>query len=233
VALSPAGRTLIVGDVHGCASELRALLDKVAFGASDRLLLVGDLIARGPDSLGVLDLVLETKGRFVRGNHEERLLLARKDSKLKLPESHRVLLTALREDHWQMLAESPLWLDVPEHGARLVHAGLDPALPQIGAQERKVLLNVRTLPDESGEEVLWATRYHGPEQVVFGHHAMQGLQLHPWATGLDTGCVYGNSLTALLLGAGEPIAALAEARRAQLASVPAERIWFDPRGQSR
>jgi len=49
-------RTVIVGDVHGCRRELEWLLELVRFGTGDRLVFVGDLVARGPDSLGVLAL---------------------------------------------------------------------------------------------------------------------------------------------------------------------------------
>src|SRR5580692_7866895 len=68
------GRTLIVGDVHGCRAELEALLDVIRFTTGDQLVLVGDLLARGPDSLGVLDVVRRVGALFVRGNHEEKLL---------------------------------------------------------------------------------------------------------------------------------------------------------------
>src|SRR3954468_22083686 len=68
------GRTIIVGDVHGCRAELDALLDRVAFTTGDRLVFVGDLIARGPDSAGVLDIARRTGAVIVRGNHEEKIL---------------------------------------------------------------------------------------------------------------------------------------------------------------
>ena len=67
-------RTLIVGDVHGCARELDDLLDAVRFDrTNDRLVLVGDLVARGPDSRGVVERVAEYNGAFVRGNHDDIL----------------------------------------------------------------------------------------------------------------------------------------------------------------
>jgi Calcineurin-like phosphoesterase len=226
------GRSIVVGDVHGCLLELDDLLKKVAFDISvDSLYLVGDVLARGPDSRGVLSRIRDCRGRFVRGNHEERLLAARKDTKVKLSTSHRELLESLRPDEWEQIEEAPLWLDLPEHQLRLVHAGLDPQIEQMGAQERSLVLNVRTLRDETGVEYLWAERYTGPVHIAFGHHAMRGLQVHPYATGLDTGCVYGNRLTALVLdetGTGR-LARTPELRDTQLVSVPAKRIWFDPK----
>jgi hypothetical protein len=225
-------RTVVVGDVHGCLLELDDLLKKVGFEVGvDSLYLVGDVLARGPDSRGVLARIRECRGRFVRGNHEERLLAARKDAKVKLSASHKQLLETLSREEWQQIEEAPLWLDLPQHQLRLVHAGIDPQIEQMGAQERSLVLNVRTLRDETGHEYLWAERYTGPVHIAFGHHAMRGLQIHPWATGLDTGCVYGNRLTALVLpevGPGKLVQA-EELREAQMVYVQARRIWFDPK----
>ena len=68
------GRTVLVGDVHGCPEELEALLHEVHFDTGDRLVLVGDVLARGPDSIGVLDIVRRTGAVLVRGNHEDKIL---------------------------------------------------------------------------------------------------------------------------------------------------------------
>ena len=71
------GRLIVVGDVHGMLHELLALLDKVQFDKnSDHLILAGDLIAKGPDSPGVVDLVMSLGATAVRGNHEDRVILA-------------------------------------------------------------------------------------------------------------------------------------------------------------
>ena len=68
------GRTIVIGDVHGCADELEALLEKLALKRGDRLFLVGDLVVRGPSPNRVLQLVREVGGVAVCGNHEWRLL---------------------------------------------------------------------------------------------------------------------------------------------------------------
>jgi hypothetical protein len=77
-------------------------------------------------------------------------------------------------------------------------------------------------------EVLWGAAYAGPPHVVFGHNAAPGLQLHPWATGLDTGCVYGGRLTAMILAPGQRAPRTLHLRRRLLFSEPARRIWYAP-----
>ena len=47
-------RTIIIGDVHGCLDELESLVSRCGYAVGDRLILVGDLVAKGPDSLGVV-----------------------------------------------------------------------------------------------------------------------------------------------------------------------------------
>jgi hypothetical protein len=235
------GRTVIVGDVHGCRRELVELLDRVAFTAGDRLVSVGDLIARGPDSLGVLDVIRRTGAIVVRGNHEQKLVswkeakmarLRGEDAReVKLGPIHADLAEELRPIDWSLLETSLLWLDLPEHGVRVVHAGVQPGVP-IDRVKPSTLMRIRTVgangrPSRDGG-VLWGARYVGPPHIVFGHNAAPGLQLHRWATGLDTGCVYGGRLTALVLGEGQRLPMPFAARRLLLASQPAARVYFEP-----
>jgi hypothetical protein len=71
------GRLVIVGDVHGMKNELVKLLEKIKFERHiDHLILAGDMISKGPDSIGVLDFVMDLGASAVRGNHEDRILLA-------------------------------------------------------------------------------------------------------------------------------------------------------------
>ena len=72
------GRTIVVGDVHGCSAELEDLLERIGFSSADRLVFVGDLVARGPDSRGVLALMRQLDATSVRGNHEGKLLAWRR-----------------------------------------------------------------------------------------------------------------------------------------------------------
>lgn len=226
-------RTIIVGDVHGCRGELEDLLAHLGFGASDRLVMVGDLVVRGPDPAGTVDLVRRLGARAVRGNHEDRLLKWRARAtdarRPGLGVMQRETVGALRRRHWEFFASLPLWLDLPEHGIRVVHAGVLPGLP-IEQQDPRVIMYMRSLspegePEERRGSVLWGARYEGPPHVVFGHNASDKPQIHAHATGIDTGCVYGGRLSAMVLREGEPPPP-PEERQDVLVSVPARRAYF-------
>lgn len=186
-------------------------MDKLALTQDDALVFVGDLVARGPDTPGVLQLARASHAQSVRGNHEERLLKARaarlsKTRPPRLSPSHQHLLDTLREDEWNFLEGLPLSLEFPGHNIRVVHAGVQPGLP-FEKQAPFTLLHVRSLnergePSDRYAKQSWAERYREEPHIVFGHNAQAGLQLHPCATGLDTGCVYGGHLTALVLPTG-------------------------------
>ncbi len=203
------GRTIVIGDVHGCREEAEDLLARCGHTPDDGVIFVGDLVAKGPDSAGVIDLCLELGARSVLGNHDAAILRylraeATGDVRPPLKPAYRPVIDALRPHHVAYLDALPLWIAVPEHDALVVHAGLVPGVP-LEEQDPAMLLNMRTLrPDGRGsassdDGVLWGTLWPGPEFVVFGHHATAGLQRHPFAVGLDTGCVYGRDLTACLL----------------------------------
>jgi hypothetical protein len=232
--------TLIVGDVHGCRVELEALLDEVNFSSGDQLVLVGDLVARGPDSLGVLDVARQAGALIVRGNHEEKILAWRREDEAHerggaparpLGRMHAEVADRMRPIDWSMLSNAPLWLDLPEHRLRVVHAGLVPGVP-MHDQKKKNLLRIRAIGSDGeprsarGGGTPWGQSYRGPPHVVFGHNADVKPQFHRWATGIDTGCVYGGRLTALVLSEGESVPMDLRARKRRMVSVPAKRTYF-------
>ena len=227
-------RTVIVGDVHGCTGELEELLEHMRFAeGTDELVLVGDLVARGPDTKGTLALARRLRARAVRGNHEDRLLAWRRRGKPLGPDHERVV-TTLSEDDWRMLEAMPLWLDLPAHGVRVVHGGLVPGVA-VDRAPPDALLKMRTIDargrwsDEPDAGPLWGTLYEGPPHAVFGHNARPEPQLHSWATGIDTACVYGGRLTAVVLDEGEAMPR-GEAVRGLLKSVPALRKYYGGKG---
>jgi diadenosine tetraphosphatase ApaH/serine/threonine PP2A family protein phosphatase len=206
---SEPARHILIGDVHGCLDELERLLKLADAGREDVIISVGDLVAKGPDSQGVVALARERRIQTVRGNHDEAVLRHRRavlanQEPPHLKKGHRAVAESLREQDWQYLESTPLHLRLPSFGVCVVHAGMVPGVP-LEAQRPEDLMTMRSIkPDGSASPKLedgprWATLWQGPERVIFGHDALSGLQIERFATGLDTGCVYGGTLTALLL----------------------------------
>jgi Calcineurin-like phosphoesterase len=227
-------RTLFIGDVHSCADELAELVERAALSSGDRVVLTGDLLSRGPKPHEVMHLYRQLGARAAVGNHEQRLLEARRarqrgEREPRLSPSHQAIVDELTAEDWQLLDSMPLLVPVPEHGVVVAHAGIDATLP-LTEQDAWVVTHVRSigadgkLSEKWGTP--WATSYAGPEHIVFGHNARKSPQLHPFATGLDTGCVYGGRLTGMLLPDGQRPPAPAE-RGDCLISVPARQAYSD------
>ncbi|KIW00643.1 uncharacterized protein PV09_07836 [Verruconis gallopava] len=240
-------RLVFVGDVHGCKSELMQLLDKVGFNPSnDHLIFTGDLIAKGPDSSGAVDLAMELGASCVRGNWEDRTLLAyntltskqhplpgpAEDPRTKedyLDEesfSHgdykdRALAKLLTKEQIKWLKACPVILKVGRisgfnKGSEIVvaHAGLVPGIalerqdPFQAMNMRSIDLNTRVPSAErKGEpwEKLWNHHQIHLKDVsqratiIYGHDAKRGLNIQKYSKGLDSACLKGGSLTAMIL----------------------------------
>jgi bis(5'-nucleosyl)-tetraphosphatase (symmetrical) len=216
---------VFVGDLQGCGDELEDLLDALAYDPErHELFFVGDLVNRGPASARVLRRLMELGAESVLGNHDLHLLaVARGERKLKAIDTFRDVLEAPdRGLLLQWLRMRPLvrvWED-----AVLVHAGLNPrwgdprkvaapleaaiaggAIPRRDA-DLDFLVEVRHCDadgnrplddDHPGAEFApWDQHYAGRRTVVCGHWAARGLVRTERVCSLDTGCVWGGSLTA-------------------------------------
>lgn len=220
---SPPARTIIVGDIHGCIDELRDLLSAVALRPEDHLVTLGDTISKGPDSRGVLEFLLtRPRTTCLLGNMEWRLLQAdREDCLHTLPEALRETLESFGRE-WPRLREAmrrwPLWHSEVEH--LCVHAGLRPGR-RLEDQTAHDLLHIRRVKGRQGSCPVtlskpWWELHTGPPVVVFGHTPMPSPLVSRWALGLDTGCVTGGHLTALVLP------------ERRLIQVPARRAYAGP-----
>lgn len=215
-------RRIFIGDIQGCREELEKLLALLKFDPSrDDLEPVGDLVNRGPDSLGTLRLLKSLGAGGVLGNHDLHLLAARRgDRSLKTLDTLGPVLKAPDCDEllaW--LRAKPFvktWPDVI-----LVHAGLSPAWvtpsaalagldPEVAHPRIDIATRVRWCdakgevppseddpPKEPGFKP-WFDHLKGRfrETIVFGHWARLGLVNRIGFRGLDTGCVWGGRLTA-------------------------------------
>jgi bis(5'-nucleosyl)-tetraphosphatase (symmetrical) len=230
------GRRIFVGDVQGCRVELEMLLEELRFDPSeDELHPVGDLVNRGPDSVGCLRLLRDVGAGGVLGNHDLHLLGAAGGARPELPGDtfQDVLQADDRDELLDWLAERPFVRAFPE--AVLVHAGLSPAwkdpigvlaVEDVRAPGPNALFAVRVrtcdaegrTEREAGSDARPWHRFHDPERIggrvlVFGHWAAQGLLVRPGLRGLDSGCVWGGELSAWI------------AEEDRIVQVPAERPY--------
>ena len=214
-------RTLVVGDIHGCAQELEAL---VASANPTHIIVTGDLFTRGPDPLGVWQLLAfwdrtkELNG--VLGNHDQRLLdVVNGNIADQQPITDTIIALSKEGNAWaEWLQHRPVFLKV---GAfTVVHAGLHPYEGQPGTS-KEMAQNLRHWPFGRTEGPLWHAKYTAQERVIFGHDARRGLVRIerdglPWIVGLDSGCVYGGRLSGYLI------------EEDRLYSVRAKDMYVDP-----
>ena len=189
-------RRIFIGDIQGCRVQLEKLLERCEFRpGTDRVLPVGDLVNKGPDSAGVLRHLMDVDAQSVLGNHD-LWWLAKEKWKDK----------ALR--NW--LAAQPV---VRVHADLIqVHAGLHPSWTEaklrgpLDADEIEYATTIRYCapdgtpptadwppPDEPYAP--WDTFWRG-KRVVCGHWARRGLVQNKHCVSLDTGCCYGGKLSA-------------------------------------
>ncbi|MET7640983.1 polynucleotide kinase-phosphatase [Streptomyces sp. NPDC005438] len=240
----------LVGDVHGCRSELEALLDRLGYvlerddrgrptgarhPAGRTAVLVGDLVDRGPDSPGVLRLVMGMveagTALCVPGNHENKLTRHLAGRTVRL--THGLAETVAQLE--AVAAEEP---DFAERAARFIDSlvshylldGGDLVVCHAGLPERyhgRTSGRVRShalYGDTTGEtdeyglpvRYPWAEEYRGRAAVVYGHTPTPRASWVNNTLCLDTGCVFGGALTALRWPERE------------LVDVPAERVWYEP-----
>ncbi|MGJ3243939.1 MAG: metallophosphoesterase [Opitutales bacterium] len=216
--------TLIIGDVHGCFDELARLLDILKPAQDDRLIQLGDLINKGPDSPGCVALARQTGMTCLIGNHEDRLLQARqaRTPLQQLKRDDAATLTAIEDPaDWDWLATLPDQLPLPELETVCVHGGFLPGDPRPWQdQPRSITSQIQVIApgnrpgkrSDWPDSPLWADFWTGPPRVLYGHTPRPEPYLSPWALGIDTGCVYGGRLTAWVFPENRPVSV--RARRA-------------------
>ncbi len=147
------GRTIAIGDIHGCEIAFRALIEAISPQTDDTIVTLGDYIDRGADSKGVIDRLIELERTChlvsLLGNHEELMLNARKDKGglafwqacggAATLESYDELerIEAVPEEHWDFLERCGTYH--ASEGHFFVHANYDPAKP-LEEQDRRHLL---------------------------------------------------------------------------------------------
>ncbi len=239
----------VIGDVHGCRAELEALLGKLGYvierddkgrpvtaahPESRTAVFVGDLVDRGPDTPGVLRLVMgmvaDRTALCVAGNHDYKLVRALDGRNVRIAHGLEQSLAQLADEDDEFRAAAQAFLrELPGHylldKGRLVvaHAGLPESLHgSTSGRARSFALygaptgevDVHGLPIRYD----WAQDYRGAPVVVYGHTPVTALQWVNNTLCLDTGVVFGGTLSALRYPELETL------------SVPAEQVWCERAG---
>jgi serine/threonine protein phosphatase 1 len=205
-------RIIAIGDVHGCIDELSRLVSAIAPTNDDRIVMLGDLVNRGPDGRGVVRLCREIGATALLGNHERRLLKAREGRRMrKLGDNDLATFKSLKNDDWEYLEKMLPSYHIPSLNTVFVHGGFLPFVPW--NEQGKSIVTMIQVIDEKGKPRKrsdaplgcphWSDLWIGPQFVVYGHTPWREVRRTKWTLGLDTGCVYGGALSALVLPANE------------------------------
>jgi polynucleotide kinase-phosphatase len=240
----------IIGDVHGCYEELLELLTQLGYTiekvtettenlgfevsapAGRKVVFVGDLVDRGPNSVGVLKLVMcmvqAGIAYCVPGNHDFKLQKYLSGKKVQLTHGLEVTVAQLEGESATFKRQlSDFLYSLVSHyvfdGGNLVvvHAGLKEAMQGRGSGAVRSFSMYGETTGETDEFGLpvrynWAKEYRGRAKVVFGHTPVPEAEWLNRTIDIDTGCVFGGKLTALRYPEEE------------LVSVPAKEVYWVP-----
>lgn len=203
----------VVGDIHGCADELKRMIEGLPLATTDRLVFLGDYVDRGPDSKAVVTYLIDLQKNapqefvFLKGNHEDMLLsylgFQGRYGEMFLFNGGEATLTsygvssrgdskdkirgALPDNHLEFFAALKSYYITDEF--LCVHAGINPT---------------KVLALQTEEELFWIRDafimqpHPLPYTVLFGHTPHREVLCDlPYKIGLDTGLVYGNKLSCL------------------------------------
>lgn len=196
-------RTIAIGDVHGCSQALRAVLDEIEPQAEDRLVMLGDYVDRGPDSRGVIDMLLELRGQCelvtLLGNHElmmygalvdeDRLRFWLNYGGRQTLASYGGALEEIPASHREFIENCLPFFETDTH--IFIHANYDPNLP------------LREQPEALAFWTHLGGRVPPPhcsgKTVIVGHTPQPDAEIRDWGhlLCLDTCCFGGGWLTAL------------------------------------
>lgn len=195
-----------IGDIHGCNTELEKLITMIDSIYGDiSIVSVGDVVDRGPGVHESIQLLKQRNVLMCMGNHEDKLLRWKKGSDVRIGNSQQVSLDAMKEDDWTWIATAKDYIDFPDRKLKVVHAGFIPSIPYI-EQPYKTIIRLRDLdlaqakmlPLGATGGTFWAALWDGPDHIIFGHEAFTNVHKFPRATGIDTACVFGGKLSALI-----------------------------------
>lgn len=222
-------RTIMISDIHGAIDEFNDLLEKIEYDSNqDRLIILGDLTDRGPDSIGVLRKVRSMGVECIRGNHDQKILKWVNNGKKFYKDSNQQYYNDLTDDDIEFIFKMPLYIELDD--VIIVHAGIRPFIP-IDKQKPDDLMYLRYTDksgntislkkiDKIGEEaagaVFWTSFGSFGKNIVYGHHVyMNTIKIDAFddgtaCYGIDGGVPFGGTLNAFIWETKEVISVKAK-----------------------
>ncbi|MCM3719134.1 bis(5'-nucleosyl)-tetraphosphatase PrpE [Fictibacillus phosphorivorans] len=215
----------IIGDIHGCFKEYQELTEALGYSWTDglpkqqdrKLVFLGDLTDRGPESIKVMehvcDLVEQKQALYTPGNHCNKLYRYLIGRNVQVKHGLETTVAELKEldearrkkvsDRFCTLYENaPLYLELDFGNLVVAHAGI--RADYIGQTNKKVKTFVlygditgETNPDGTPVRRDWAKEHHGDLTIVYGHTPVEDVRHIKNTWNIDTGCVFGGKLSAL------------------------------------
>ncbi|MGJ9382505.1 bis(5'-nucleosyl)-tetraphosphatase PrpE [Salipaludibacillus sp. CF4.18] len=215
----------VIGDIHGCFKEMEELLQELGYSVSEKSIahpdsripvFLGDLTDRGPASVKVLtqvcNWILAGHALYCPGNHCDKLYRYFQGRNVQLKNGLETTVTELEQlplknrkaisnQFKKVYEQSPLYLVLDQGSLVVAHAGIRPDM--IGEKNKRVKTFVlygditgETLPDGRPVRRDWASNYPSNSHIIYGHTPVKTARKVGKTFNIDTGCVFGGSLTA-------------------------------------
>lgn len=215
----------IIGDIHGCFTELVRLTKKLGYDWTSGVpqhpdgrlpVFLGDLTDRGPNSLSVVDTVCQLVERqralYVPGNHCDKLYRYFIGRNVQIQNGLETTVAEyealddrlqkhLRQNFIRLYESAPLYLRLDHDNLIVAHAGLREDMIGRGGRRVKTFvlygdITGEKLPDGRPLRRDWARLYQGRRWIVYGHTPVLRPRRINRTINIDTGCVFGGALTA-------------------------------------
>jgi len=207
-------KLIVYGDIHGCLDEFIKLREKISPKSTDYEVCAGDMINKGPYSKETLSYIIENSLSAVMGNHEEKFLkfnswLYRELGKVELRVKQKELFMSLDEEQHSFLATLPYFIKVSN--VTVMHGGVwqDARLNGLNRKNISKIAHTRyvdknghflSLEQKEKKDKFWSEIYDGREGfIIYGHQVFKIPRFDRFSLGIDTGCVYGNMLSAAVV----------------------------------
>ncbi len=189
------GRTIFIGDIHGCYDEFILLIKKLKIQSSDTIYIVWDMINKWPKSYQVLEFLYQNREQYhcIKGNHEVNFLNFHTQN---YEHFHFIELQEKIDQNRYIdivgyIKKLPLYIEIDNF--LMIHGWLIP-WKHIHEHEADEITRIREYNWKP-----WYNYYRWDKKIIYGHWAVQWLHIAHNTVWLDSGCVYGKELSAYIL----------------------------------